>query len=305
MRAQFVMSEIAIGLRRNLTMTIAVIVSVALSLALAGAALLMRDQVSSMKGYWYDKVEVSVYFCSKVDVEDKTPTCHGAVSNAAEVAQVKSQLLKSSLVEQVYPESQQQAYDRFKQQYPNSSLTAYLTPDLMQQSLRVKLKDPNQYGTITQMVSGQTGVAQVVDQRAILQPLFDLLGKLQWAAFVVMLVMIGVALLLIVNTVRVSAFSRRRETGIMRLVGASNFYVQMPFIAEAAFAAVLGAVLASLMLAAGKVLLVDHLFSGSSTTMFQMIGWGPFFQVVPLLLVLGVVMSAVAALLTLRKYLRV
>src|SRR6266571_2435023 len=106
MRAQFVMSEIGTGLRRNLTMTIAVVVSVALSLALAGAALLLRDQVNSMKGYWYDKVEVSVYFCNQTDVSYKTPSCNGAKSTQQQVDAVKAQLLKSPLVQQVYFESQ-------------------------------------------------------------------------------------------------------------------------------------------------------------------------------------------------------
>jgi cell division transport system permease protein len=304
MRAQFVMSEIGTGLRRNLTMTIAVVVSVALSLALAGAALLLRDQVNSMKGYWYDKVEVSVYFCNKADVSYNTPTCHGAKSTPQQVTAVKGELLKSPLVQQVYYESQEQAYAHFKQQFPNSPLSSDLTPDQMQQSLRVKLKNPAQYSTITQLVSGQSGVADVQDQRVILQPLFNLLNGLQLAALVVMLIMFAVALLLIVNTVRVSAFSRRRETGIMRLVGASNFYVQVPFIAEAAFAAVLGAVLASGLLAVAKYFLIDN-FLSKQIQLFQFIGWGPYFQVVPLLLAIGVVMSGVAAALTLRKYLRV
>ncbi|WP_037575889.1 permease-like cell division protein FtsX [Phaeacidiphilus oryzae] len=304
MRAQFVMSEIGTGLRRNLTMTIAVVVSVALSLALAGAALLLRDQVNSMKGYWYDKVEVSIYFCNKSDVSYNVATCHGAKSTTQQVNAVKSELLKSPLVEKVYYESQEQAYVHFKQQFPNSPLSSDLTPDQLQQSLRVKLKDPAQYGTVTQLVSGQSGVANVQDQRVILQPLFNLLNGLQLAALVVMLIMFAVALLLIVNTVRVSAFSRRRETGIMRLVGASNFYVQVPFIAEAAFAAVLGAVLASALLAVAKYFLIDN-FLSKQIQLFQFIGWGPFFQVVPLLLVIGVAMSGVAAALTLRKYLRV
>jgi cell division transport system permease protein len=304
MRAQFVMSEIGVGLRRNLTMTIAVVVSVALSLALAGASLLLRDQVNSMKGYWYDKVEVSVYFCSKSDVSSHVAACGGSVATQQDVDAVKAELQKSSLVQAIYYESAAEAYTHYKQEFPNSPLSADLTPDLMQQSLRVKLYNPQEYNVITEMVTGQAGVANVEDQRVILQPLFNLLNGAQIAALVVMVIMLGVALLLIVNTVRVSAFSRRRETGIMRLVGASNLYVQAPFVAEAAFAATLGAVLASAMLAVAKYFLIDNWLS-HQIQLFQFIGWGPFFQVVPLLWVIGLAMSSVAAFLTLRKYLKV
>lgn len=304
MRAQFVMSEIGVGLRRNLTMTIAVVVSVALSLALAGASLLLRDQVNSMKGYWYDKVEVSIYFCSKSDVSSHVASCNGAVATQQNVDAVKAELQKSSLVQTVFYESQEQAYQHYKQEFPNSPLSADLTPDLMQQSLRVKLYNPQEYNVVTEMVTGQAGVANVEDQRVILQPLFNLLNGAQIAALVVMVIMLGVALLLIVNTVRVSAFSRRRETGIMRLVGASNLYVQAPFVAEAAFAATLGAILAAGMLAVAKYFLIDHWLS-KQIQLFTFIGWGPFFQVIPLLWAIGLGMSSVAAFLTLRKYLKV
>lgn len=80
MRAQFVLSEIGVGLRRNLTMTFAVIVSVALSLALFGGSLLMSDQVNTMKGYWYDKVNVSIFLCNKSDAESDANCAKGAVT---------------------------------------------------------------------------------------------------------------------------------------------------------------------------------------------------------------------------------
>ncbi|MBF9072483.1 permease-like cell division protein FtsX [Streptacidiphilus fuscans] len=306
MRAQFVMSEIWIGLRRNLTMTIAVIVSVALSLTLAGAAMLLNSQVSQMKGYWGDKVEVSIYFCNKNDTTNlgKTPNCASGVATQAEINQVHANLDKNSLVETVYTETPQQALVNFKAQFPDSPLAPYITADAFNNALRVKLTNPQDYDQIAGLVAGQPGVASVDDQSAVLKPLFNLMDTGQWVAVVVMVVMLGVTLLLIVNTVRVSAFSRKRETGIMRLVGASNYYVQMPFIAEAAFAAVVGAVLASGMLAIGKYVLIDMVLK-KQITLISFIGWGPVVQVMPLLLVIGVGMSSLAAFLTLQKYLKV
>jgi cell division transport system permease protein len=304
MRAQFVLSEIGVGLRRNLTMTIAVVVSVALSLALAGASLLVRDQVNSMKGYWYDKVEVSVYFCTKADAKT-APQCADGAATQDQIDAVKAGLdkLTPSVVKDSTFENQQEAYKHWKEMNPDSALVSVLGADAIPASWRVKLQDPTRYDIIQSQFAGQKGVRSVEDQRKILENLFGLLNGLQTAAFVIMLLMLSVALLLIVNTVRVSAFSRRRETGIMRLVGASNFYVQMPFIAEAAFAALLGAVLASGLLLVGNFGV--HHWLASRVQFIHFIGLSSVLQVIPLLMVVGMGMAAIAAFLTLRKYLKV
>ncbi|GAA1241610.1 permease-like cell division protein FtsX [Kitasatospora nipponensis] len=303
MRAQFVLSEIGVGLRRNLTMTIAVVVSVALSLALAGASLLVRDQVNSMKGYWYDKVEVSIYFCTKADAKT-APQCANGAATDDQIANVKASLDKMQpLVKSSTFETQAEAYKHWKDMNPDSALVSVLGAEAIPSSWRVKLNDPTRFDIIQSAFAGQPGVRSVEDQRKILENLFGLLNGLQTAAFVIMVLMLSVALLLIVNTVRVSAFSRRRETGIMRLVGASNFYVQMPFIAEAAFAALLGAVLASGLLLLGNFG-VQH-WLANRVQFIHFIGLSSVLQVIPLLIVAGMAMAAVAAFLTLRKYLKV
>ncbi|MFB7667820.1 permease-like cell division protein FtsX [Kitasatospora sp. NPDC056138] len=303
MRAQFVLSEIGVGLRRNLTMTIAVVVSVALSLALAGASLLVRDQVNSMKGYWYDKVEVSIYFCTKSDAKTSAQCSAGAATDQ-QVKDVKTQLDKmTQLVQSSTFESSAEAYKRWKDTNPDNPLLAAVGADAMPQSWRVKLNDPEKYDVVQSAFAGKPGVKSVEDQRKILENLFGLLNGLQTAAFVIMVLMLFVALLLIVNTVRVSAFSRRRETGIMRLVGASNFYVQMPFIAEAAFAALLGAVMASGLLLAGHFFVQN--FLAQRVQFIHFIGLSSVLTVIPLLVVLGMGMAGIAAFITLRKYLKV
>ncbi|WP_035793422.1 permease-like cell division protein FtsX [Kitasatospora mediocidica] len=302
MRAQFVLSEIGVGLRRNLTMTIAVVVSVALSLALAGASLLVRDQVNSMKGYWYDKVEVSIYFCTKADAKT-APQCAAGAATDDQIAAVKTALDKMPLVKTSTFETQAEAYKQWKNMDPDNALVSVTPADAIPSSWRVKLNDPTRFDIIQSAFAGKPGIREVEDQRQILENLFGLLNGLQTAAFVIMVMMLSVALLLIVNTVRVSAFSRRRETGIMRLVGASNFYVQMPFIAEAAFAALLGAVMASGLLLIGNYG-VQH-WLANKVQFIHFIGLSSVLQVIPLLIVAGMVMAAIAAFLTLRKYLKV
>ncbi|CAM5458520.1 cell division protein FtsX [Streptomyces avidinii] len=307
MRAQFVMSEIGVGLRRNLTMTFAVIISVSLSLALFGGSLLMRDQVSKMKGYWYDKVNVSIYLCNKNDSEatNGASCSKGAVTPEQKQA-LETELKGMDLVENVSYESSDEAFKHYKEQFGHTALAASITPDQMPESFRVKLKQPEKYKVITTSFSGRDGVQSVEDQRTVLDNLFRLLGYLNIAALGIMLIMLVVALLLIVNTVRVSAFSRRRETGIMRLVGASSFYIQVPFIMEAAFAGLIGALLACGMLGAGQYFVIDHGAAlRDKMELINFIGWDSVLTKLPLVLVIGVLMPSLAAFIALRKYLKV
>ncbi|MET8767989.1 cell division protein FtsX [Streptomyces sp. Ru62] len=305
MRAQFVLSEIGVGLRRNLTMTFAVIVSVALSLALFGGSLLMSDQVSTMKGYWYDKVNVSIFLCNKHDAENDVHCAKGAVTEDQK-KQILADLDKMPVVEKVTYESQDEAYKHYKEQFGNSPLAGSLTPDQMQESYRIKLKDPQKYQVIASAFNGRDGVQSVQDQKGILDNLFQLLNLMNRGALGVMAMMLIVALLLIVNTVRVSAFSRRRETGIMRLVGASGFYIQAPFIAEAAVAGLIGGGLACVALVVGRYFTIDHGMELShKLTLINFVGWDAVLTKLPLILATSVLMPSLAAFFALRKYLKV
>ena len=305
MRPQFVLSEIGVGLRRNLTMTFAVIVSVALSLALFGGSLLMSDQVSTMKGYWYDKVNVSIFLCNKHDAEQDVHCAKGAVTEDQK-KQILSDLQKMPIVEKVSYESQDQAYKHYKEQFGNSPLAGSLTPDQMQESYRIKLKDPQKYQVVATAFNGRDGVQSVQDQKGILDNLFQLLNLMNRGALGVMALMLFVALLLIVNTVRVSAFSRRRETGLMRLVGASGFYLQAPFIAEAAVAGLIGGGLACVFLVVGRYFTIDHGMDLShKLTLINFVGWDSVLTKLPLILATSVLMPALAAFFALRKYLKV
>ncbi|MGW7101118.1 permease-like cell division protein FtsX [Streptomyces sp. NPDC054838] len=320
MRAQFVMSEIGVGLRRNLTMTFAVIISVALSLALFGGSLLMRDQVSAMKGYWYDKVNVTVYLCNKSDAQDAadaqkdaggaggggSKACAKGAVTPEQKQQIEADLKKMDLVQSVTYESSDEAYKHYKERYGQTALASVVTPDQMPDSFRVKLKNPEKYQVITSAFAGRDGVQSVADQSSEVDNLFSLLGTLNWAALGIMMIMLIVALLLIVNTVRVSAFSRRRETGIMRLVGASGFYIQVPFIMEAAVAGLIGAGLACVMLGVGQYFVIDHgVDLRHKLELINFIGWDSVLTKLPLVLVVGLLMPSLAAFAALRKYLKV
>jgi cell division transport system permease protein len=302
MRATFVASEVGGGLRRNLTMTLAVIITVAVSLGLFGASLLVRAQVGTMKDFWYDKVEVSIFLCGK---GSDTPSCSGGEVTQAQRDQIKADLeALRPLVEDIYYESKTEAFQRFKEQFKNSPIVNSVSENALPESFRVKLSDPTKYDVVASAFAGRPGVDQVNDQRVILDKFFRLLGGLQLIALLIAIVMLVVTVLLIVNTMRVAAFSRRRETSIMRLVGASNFYIQLPFLLEAALAAGVGGLVAIVALILMKGILIDQVLAPSfQFTAF--VGWDAVATIAPIVFLTGVVLAGLAAFFTLRKYLRV
>ena len=302
MRASLILNEVGIGLRRNLTMSIALVITFAVSLGLLGGALLVRDQVDVMKDYWYDKVQVSIFLCTK---NSDSPSCAGGAVTEAQKAKIKDDLdsLKP-LVQEVFYESSAEAYARFKEQFKNSPIAQNASPDALPESFRVKLSDPTKYDVIASAFAGRPGIDNVVDQRSLLDKFFQVLGGLQKLALLIAGAMILVTVLLIANAMRVAAFNRRRETGIMRLVGASDFYIQMPFLLEAAIGAILGAAVATLALIGTKAILIDRVLS-PQFTITPFIGWDAVLRASIALMVLGVVLACITAFLTLRRYLRV
>ena len=302
MRAKFVLGEVGTGLRRNLTMTVAVIITVAVSLGLFGGGLLVRAQVDQMKDYWYDKVEVSLFLCGKVS---EATSCSAGQITKAQKAQILADLNSlKPVVETVYYESQAEAFQRFQDQFKGSPLAENATVDQMPESFRVKLSDPTKYQVVASAFQGRPGIEDVRDQRQALDRLFKALGGLQALALTIAIAMLIVTMLLIANTMRVAAFSRRRETSIMRLVGASNLYIQLPFLLEAATAAALGAGFAVLSLVAVKKFLIDGVLA-DTFKFTSFVGWDTVWAIAPIVFFTGVFLACIAAFLTLRKYLRV
>ncbi len=300
MRAGFLMKEVRIGLRRNLTMTFAVVVTVAISLSLLGIGLLSNSQVSAMKDYWYDKIEVSVFLCGSLS---ESPTCAGGVVTPDQRTSIKADLEALPVVDTVYYESQTEAFARFKERFRNSAIAQNVTADQLPESFRVKLKDPTQYDVVVSAFSGRPGVDVVQDQRTILEKFFKLLGVLRNGALLVGLFSVITAALLISNTLRIAAFNRRRETGVMKLVGASSWSIQLPFLLEGIFSAFLGWIFASGLLAGLKYVVDGKVAPLLTFTKF--FGWGEVVQASAWLLLTGLGVSTIASLITLRRYLKV
>ena len=299
MRFSFVSKEVGNGLRRNFTMTVALIVSVAVSLSLVGAALLMSAQVDRMKGYWYDKIEVSIFLCGNTSV---AYTCTGVITE--EQKQNVERILGSlDSVQETFYESSVDAYEQFKEQFAGSSILANVSPDALPASFRVKLDNPENFEKVASALRSVQGVESIQDQRQLLDRFFQILKGLQSFALAIAVAMLFVTVLLVMNTVRVAAFARRRETSIMRSVGASNMSIRLPFILEAAVAAVLGSTLATAGILASKYWLIDAKLA-PNLTFIPFVTWNEVLAIVPILYLVGVGTTVLAASVTLRRYLK-
>lgn len=300
MRAKFVASEVGIGLRRNLTMTFAVMITVAISLSLLGVGLLANSQVRVMKDYWYDKIEVSIFLCGSLS---ETQSCAKGVITQEEKIAIQRDLQTLPVVQEVFYESQSEAFKRFQERFEGSAIAQNVTADQLPESFRVKLKDPTKFAVIESAFAGRPGVDIVQDQRAILDKFFKLLNVLRNGALVIGAASVLTAALLISNTLRIAAFNRRRETGVMKLVGASSFSIQLPFLLEGIFAAISGWMVATGVLAAFKAVVDSRV--APLLTFTQFFTWQDVWVASAWLLFTGLFVSTVASMLTLRKYLKV
>ena len=302
MRAQFVLSETLIGLRRNLTMSIALVITTALSLLLVGSALLMRTQVADLKDFWYGKIEVSIFLCDPIS---DTAQCNKTAVSEDQRNAIQSALYANPVVQKVFYESKQEAYKHFLDLFKNSpDLTKNVSPDALPPSFRVKLKDPKRFDVIQSEFQDMPGVDQVADQGKGLKPLFSTFDGLRNAALFGALLTLAASVLLIFNAIRVAAFSRRRETGIMRLVGASNLYIRLPFLLEGALAGFLGAAIASGFLALLKAYLVDGTLR-HNIRFINWVGWSETLSIFPLLFLVGIVLATVSSFFAIQRHLRV
>jgi cell division transport system permease protein len=304
MRGQFLFQEVWTGLRRNLTMTVALVVVVAISLSLLGTGFLFVKQVDNTRTYWQGRVQLSIYLCTTTSV---SPQCkQNGPATAAERQQIYNDLLslRSHGVQHVYYESQAQAYARFKQDFAQDrSFSSLVTQNEIPDSFQVKLANAQaDYSVVAGTVQGRPGVDNIVNVQSILSNFYKLLNGARDAVIITAIILVIAAILLVANTIRLSAFNRRRETSIMRLVGASNFYVQLPFLLEGVIAGLFGWIIAAALLVAVKTMGLDALQQYFPYNV--QLSLADLIEVIVLAMVMGVLLCGVTSFLTLRRYLR-
>lgn len=286
-------------------MTVAAILVISIALGLLGTANMIRQQINEMKQFWFGRVEVSLFMCR--DIDGDRPTCPEGAVTEAQRTQIQTDLQDLPQVAQVFYESKQQAFERFQEQFAGTEIADSISVDDMQESYRAKLVDPERdYSVVATAFEGRPGVENVVDMRSIFDTIFSLLSVFRVVSLSIAAIALVATVLLIVVVIRVSAFSRRRETSIMRLVGASNLSIQLPFLLEGMFAGLVGGLLACGFLILGKWALIDNLFRQRFTfNETSFIDWGHVAVTCGIVMSVGMVISIVVSYLTLLKYLRV
>jgi cell division transport system permease protein len=291
MRMKYVLSEVLVGLWRNVTMTIAMIITMAVSLFMLGGSGLLYQKVGDMKDLYYENVEVSIFL--KTDVSEQQRTDLDAKLNG------------DPLVKEVTYVNKDEAYNRFKQMYADApDLVNAVKPDQLPESFRLKLKNPEQYKNIYDQYKDTEGVDEIVDQSKLLDKVFGVLTGIQNFALAIAIVMAAAALLLVANTIQVAAYSKRREVAVMKLVGASNWFIQAPFVLEAVVAGLFGSILGLLALA-GVKLVAGRGSLAALEGLITPISWSEILLTFPLMAAVGGAVSAITAWVTLRFYLRV
>jgi cell division transport system permease protein len=283
--------ETATALRRNALVTFAAISTVFISLFLLGGALLVERQVRLMTGEWASKVEVSVFLRDDASGEEIDAL-------GAKVADIPE-------VDQVFFENREQAYQNFRELFrDNPALIENVDPSAMPQSYRIKLVDPADFPVIRARLAGDPAIDQIKDEQAILKKLLAVTSVLRTGVIAVAAIMLISAAGLIGNTVRMAVFARRKEIAIMKLVGATNWFIRIPFLIEGMVQGLIGGVAAVLAIFAMKFLFIDPL-RGRVAFVPSWIDTGEILFTVPILLLTGVVIAAVASLLAMRRFLEV
>jgi cell division transport system permease protein len=301
-----VLTELRAGLRRNVSMTLSLVVTLVVSLALVGLGLLLQIQIGKTEAYWGDRLQIQVELCSE---NAQSAKCIQGAATERETEQVATAIGDNPEVESYYLQSPREAYDKAEERFGQSDtgrrLFAALEPDSFPASYWVTLKDPKDFDSVTRQVEALPGVNEVIDLRDLLEPMYNVLGMMRWLALGTAGVLVLAAILQVANTIRLAAFARRREIGIMRLVGASVWHIQLPFLLESLLAAVVGAALACGVLAAFMHFLVRGHLAEQLGGLTPWVEWNDLLLAGGLTVAFGLVVALVPTLVVTRRYLNV
>ena len=296
MRFRFLLNEVLTGFRRNITMTVAMILTTAISIGLFGGGLLVVRLADHSRNIYLDRVETQVFLTN--DVSSNDATCESPECKA-----LRERIEKRTDVKSVRFLNRQDAYNDAIRKIPQFKDLA--SKDAFPASFNVKLEHPEQHAEFDAAMQGQPGVDHVLNQKELIDRLFAVLDGLSDAAFAVALVQAVGAVLLIANMVQVAAHTRRTEVSIMRLVGATRWYTQLPFLVEAMVAATLGVVIAIVGLIVVRALFLDSALSQFyQAHLIAPVDYADILYIAPLLLLVGVAIAAVTSYVTLRLYVR-
>ena len=299
MKLGFIFREATKGLGRNLTMTIAMIITTAIAVGLVVAGIMVTNLTKDTKDIYLDRVEVMVQLNEDISAGDSdctSPAC----------ADIKDQLEADDSVESVEYRNRAESYERFKELFQDTDpvMVEQTSPDALPAAFHVRLKDPEDASAID-AIRDNPVVEDVVDQQQEVRDAASNLDSIRNATFVLAIVMSVAAIFLVANMVQIAAFHRTRETEIMRMVGASRWMTQAPFVVEAVLASLIGVVLGGAGILLGKSQVVDPSLQGLyESQLLAPMKSGDLWIALPLVALLALVVTAVTAHITLRSYVR-
>lgn len=303
MKASLILQEMWAGIRSNVTMIISIVLVAFVSLTFVGVTMLLQSQVALMNTYWAKNAQVAIYLCTDYSAE---AACPAGGATPEQITDVQKQLESSTLspyIDSFSFESRAQAFEKFTAEFGDSGAGQYITAEQLPEAYWINLVDPEQSDLLVETFSGMNGVEEVRDQRSYLDGIFAFLNAASLMGAGVAAVMLLSATLLISTTIRLSAISRSREISIMRLVGASRFSIQLPFILEGVLAATLGGLLAvGATLAIVKFFVADFLATSLAFTSF--VGIDDALMIAPYLIGIGVGLAVLSSAVSIRRYLR-
>lgn len=301
-----ILSELRASLSRNTSMTISLVVTMTVSLLLAALGLLMQSQADRTEAYYGNLLQLRVDLCTK---NSPSSTCVGGAATDEQKQAVREALSTNPEVRGYETITSQQNYERARQILGQSETgrkqLEALTPQIFPESYQVTLKDAQDFDGVISQVSGMDGVDSATSLEDQLKPLYQILGKLQWAALGTSLLLIIAAILQVSNTIRMTAYARRREIGIMRLVGASSWHIQLPFVLESLLAAVISAGLAAIGVAGFMYFVVYQQLKTNLGTITTWVRWQEAVVVMGWTSLIAVLLALVPTLVMTRKYLDV
>jgi cell division transport system permease protein len=305
MQLRYVASELGTGLRRNVSMTIAVILTIWMSLTLVGLGLLMRSQVGKIEQYFGSQLEVQVVFCG---TNSQTDTCVGGRATSSQEQDVRQVIAASDEVASYRYQTREQAYKTFEATHTDDQgnpdgIAKILKVSDMSTGYWVKFKDPNRTQALISSVNHLPGVEQIIDIRKELDPVYKTLNLLKWMALGGAGLLVLAAVLQVSNTIRLAALARQREIGIMRLVGASSLYIQLPFVLEVIFSALVGAALACGTLAIVVKWFVPWLHR--VVQLWQWVSWSTAITSMIWMVIIALALAIIPTVLMTRRYLKV
>lgn len=303
MRLGLVLGEMWAGLRSNVAMAFSIVLVTFISMTFVGVAALLQLQISEMKSYWFDRAQVVVYLCTDYSSDVFCPAGVVTQDQKDNINLALSSQALSPYVADYFFESHEDAFKKFSEEFSDSPALSFITPEQLNEAYWVNLVDPERSDLIVESFSGTPGVEEVRDQRGYLDQIFAFLNLGSLAAAAIAAVMLLSATLLIATTIRLSAFSRRREIGIMRLVGASSFSIQIPFVLEGVLAATVGSALAVV----GNLYIVDSLvaqYIAPQLPFTSFVGVEQALSIAPYILISGVILASLASAVSIRRYLK-